>query len=225
MVDVNFVTPQMSGRWLKYLVLSACVNLLIVFVVMATAGSGRKAMVDMPMLKVNLMAVAATTPQGAERMPVPSSAPRKIIVEQRATDRISVHRPITELEVASEKRTPVPQKHGREHATKPVSSTPSQGSDKEMSTVIHQANYRRQIPPVYPPRALELGQEGLVTLHAEIMPSGLPGKLEVASSSGHRLLDRAAFTAVKKWEFEPMSVGGKAVTSWVRVPVRFVIRK
>ncbi|MEX0583882.1 MAG: energy transducer TonB, partial [Sneathiella sp.] len=84
--------------------------------------------------------------------------------------------------------------------------------------------YRHQIPPSYPRRALDLGQQGTVTLHAEVLPSGDPRELKIAKSSGHRLLDMAALAAVKKWKFEPTNVNGSAVVSWVRVPVNFVIQ-
>ncbi|MCG8545181.1 MAG: energy transducer TonB [Alphaproteobacteria bacterium] len=92
------------------------------------------------------------------------------------------------------------------------------------STVIHEARYRHQTPPAYPPRAVDLGQQGVVTLHARITSDGDPSALKVARSSGHRLLDRAALSAVRKWKFEPTNIDGRPVASWVRVSVNFVIR-
>ena len=104
-----------------------------------------------------------------------------------------------------------------------VSLFRSPDSVQRATDVIHQARYRRRIPPDYPRRAFELGQQGMVTLHAEVLPSGFPDELKVAKSSGYRLLDVAALAAVRKWEFEPTTINGSAVTSWVRVPVHFVI--
>lgn len=97
-------------------------------------------------------------------------------------------------------------------------------SDSERTAVIADARYRRQFPPVYPRRALELGQQGIVTLLAEVLPDGRPRSLKIARSSGHGLLDKAAVVAVKKWEFEPTHINGSAVISWVKVPVQFVIQ-
>ena len=91
--------------------------------------------------------------------------------------------------------------------------------------LVYNAQYRYQVPPQYPRRALELGQEGLVMMHVEVMQNGRPGELKIVHSSGYRLLDIAALSAVKKWEFEPMSTSGAAVASWVRVPVNFTIEK
>ncbi|HAD87376.1 MAG TPA: hypothetical protein DCG48_08445 [Rhodospirillaceae bacterium] len=107
--------------------------------------------------------------------------------------------------------------------TEVAAVTPDEG--RQTATVIHDANYRRRTPPLYPRRALEMGQQGQVLLHAEILPNGRPRALKIAESSGHRLLDVAALAAVRDWRFEPSNIDGAAVTSWVRVPVQFVIQR
>lgn len=99
-----------------------------------------------------------------------------------------------------------------------------QAQGKDLSTVIQDAKYRKQTPPIYPRRALELGQQGNITLHALVKPDGLPSELKIKQSSGHSLLDKAALAAVRKWEFEPTNKNGIAVSSWVRVPIEFVIQ-
>lgn len=93
-----------------------------------------------------------------------------------------------------------------------------------LTAEIKEASYRRQTPPVYPRRALELGQQGNVILHALIKPDGFPSELKVEDSSGHSLLDKAALAAVRKWEFEPVDNNGTTIASWVRVPIEFVIQ-
>lgn len=100
----------------------------------------------------------------------------------------------------------------------------SQDTAQDSATVIREANYRKQTAPVYPRLALRRGIEGVVELHVEVLPSGLPDEIQIALSSGFSMLDMAALSAVKQWEFEPTQVGGKPVASWVRVPVRFVIQ-
>ncbi|PHQ67221.1 MAG: hypothetical protein COB93_11280 [Sneathiella sp.] len=107
-----------------------------------------------------------------------------------------------------------------------ASATPASNHDagQDEATVIHEARYRHQVPPSYPRRALDMGQQGIVLLHAKVLPSGTPRDLKIVHSSGYRLLDMAAVAAVKKWRFEPTSVNGNAVVSWVRVPVNFVIQ-
>ncbi len=105
----------------------------------------------------------------------------------------------------------------------PATKSLANNTGESNATVIHEANYRRRTAPSYPRRAYELGQQGIVTLAALVNPSGKTGQLKIEQSSGHRLLDRAALAAVKKWEFEPLIQGGKKVSSWVRVPVKFII--
>ncbi len=124
-------------------------------------------------------------------------------------------------------RKVVPEPEAVKAVTVPPSLEVSRNPDKgrQSATVIHNANYRRRTPPVYPRRAVELGQQGTVLLHAEILPDGHPRDLKVVQSSGHRLLDVAALAAVKGWRFEPTNIDGAPVTSWVRVPVNFVIQQ
>lgn len=95
---------------------------------------------------------------------------------------------------------------------------------KSTATIIQNATYRRQSPPSYPRRALDLGQQGTVMIHARVSLIGHPEDLKVAKSSGHKLLDLSALSAVKKWEFEPVNINGKPTVGWVRVPVNFVIQ-
>jgi len=141
-----------------------------------------------------------------------------------------------------------PPKIQAKFGAKSNSAAADKGNGKDASTVIHKANYRKRTAPRYPRRAFELGQQGVVkanyrkrtapryprrafelgqqgvvTLAALILPNGHPQSLKIEKSSGHRLLDKAAISAVKKWEFEPLVRNGQKIQSWVRVPVRFVI--
>lgn len=181
------------------------------------------------MLKVNLMALAAPVQEPLTQQVKQPSAPleaKKVVTERQAKKKVVALKPAAITQPAVTKPKPVAEKTPQELAAlKPASGIPNSDLGKQASTVIHEANYRKQTPPTYPRRALELGQEGTVTLHAEVTPAGLPRELKVAKSSGHRLLDMAALAAVKKWEFEPTNVNGNTITSWVRVPVRFVIQQ
>lgn len=108
--------------------------------------------------------------------------------------------------------------------TPPQTMGTSRDQGQEAATILHEARYRQQTPPLYPRRALDLGQQGTAILHVEVTHDGFTRTLKVAQSSGYRLLDRAALAAVRKWEFEPTEMNGKRITSWVRVPVSFVIQ-
>lgn len=96
--------------------------------------------------------------------------------------------------------------------------------EKKLSLIVREARYRKRTTITYPKRAWELGQQGTVTLHAFINSNGLPEDMKIVVSSGHSLLDRAALSAVQSWQFHPALHNGQAITSWVRVPVQFVIQ-
>lgn len=82
----------------------------------------------------------------------------------------------------------------------------------------------RNKPPLYPPDARRLGQEGTVTLEVEVLASGRVGTIEVLNSSGHESLDSAATQAVRAWLFQPATSAGQAQACRIRVPIRFVLR-
>lgn len=83
------------------------------------------------------------------------------------------------------------------------------------------ADYLHNPKPVYPNASRRLGEQGKVVLRVHVSAAGLPGKIEVSSSSGFARLDRAAEEAVSRWRFVPAQRGTEAIAAWVRVPIRF----
>lgn len=75
--------------------------------------------------------------------------------------------------------------------------------------------------PRYPARALRRGDQGTVLVSARISPDGVPLAVDVARSSGSRLLDRAAVDAVRRWRFRPAMADGRPVAGRVQVPITF----
>ena len=75
--------------------------------------------------------------------------------------------------------------------------------------------------PRYPAQALRRGEEGTVMVSARISADGVPSSVEVARSSGSRLLDRAAVDAVRRWRFRPAMADGRPVEGRVQVPISF----
>lgn len=61
----------------------------------------------------------------------------------------------------------------------------------------------RNLPPAYPPDAVRQRLEGTVRLLVHVTGDGIPLLVEVAASSGHPSLDRAARQAVERWRFNP----------------------
>jgi protein TonB len=79
-------------------------------------------------------------------------------------------------------------------------------------------------PPAYPPRAVELNQQGEVLVRVRLDPEGTAVEIVVHRPSGYQMLDRAAVAAVKSWHFLPAVRDGRPVSAWVEIPVRFYLR-
>src|SRR3989454_2148144 len=79
--------------------------------------------------------------------------------------------------------------------------------------------------PSYPAAAREQRVEGVVVLSILVGVDGRVVDVSVAASSGSRVLDNAAFSAVKKWTFVPARRGPRAVESVVEVPVKFALSR
>jgi protein TonB len=103
---------------------------------------------------------------------------------------------------------------------KGTSTQTLQASDGGASTDA-KPNYLKNPAPAYPIRARNQGQQGLVELEVEINSDGSVKNLRLKKSSGYFMLDDAALSAVKQWEFLPANRGGVFVDSRVAVPVRF----
>lgn len=88
-------------------------------------------------------------------------------------------------------------------------------------TEIGYPDYGVNPKPDYPRIAKRHGYEGLVVLNVFVMESGSVGKVELKKSSGYDVLDNSALDAVRKWIFVPGKKNGRAVSSWVVVPIRF----
>ena len=95
------------------------------------------------------------------------------------------------------------------------------------SLVVFEGKPRFRIPPtpaVYPPRSIELGQQGEVMVRVRLEPDGSAAEIMVWRSSSFPLLDRAALSAVRGWHFLPALRDGRPVAAWVEIPVRFHLR-
>ncbi len=82
----------------------------------------------------------------------------------------------------------------------------------------------RRVQPQYPSRALRMRQEGVVWLRVLISETGARQDLKLHKPSQYAALNQAAIKAVKKWTFDPHIVKGRAVKSWVEIPIEFKIQ-
>ncbi len=77
--------------------------------------------------------------------------------------------------------------------------------------------------PRYPVVSKRRGEEGLVLLRVEVLPSGRAGKIRVLEDPGFPRLLSAAIDAVRRATFRPAMRGIRPVRSTIRIPIRFTI--
>ncbi|HEX2227027.1 MAG TPA: energy transducer TonB [Candidatus Binatia bacterium] len=87
--------------------------------------------------------------------------------------------------------------------------------------VVTQARYRDTPKPKYPESARREGREGRVLLRVLVDDQGRSKQVEINSSSGSDVLDRAAAETIVRWRFHPARYGDQPVESWLRIPIEF----
>lgn len=86
--------------------------------------------------------------------------------------------------------------------------------------------YLALLQPDYPPSAARAEEEGVVVLRVLVGTDGRIREAQLFKSSGSDSLDQAAIRqALKKWRFTPATENGAPVESWMRVPVRFELKR
>lgn len=120
---------------------------------------------------------------------------------------------------------PVEERTAATDADPAAPDEPAPGERAPPAAPIAEARYGVQglnnPKPPYPLAARRQGIEGRVLLAAHVRADGSCGDVKLKQSSGHSLLDRAALETVKRWRFLPATRAGRAIDSWVDVPIRF----
>lgn len=83
--------------------------------------------------------------------------------------------------------------------------------EKETKAIVSSKGSSMGTPPIVlvradavnPPEVDQIGRKIVVVLRMRIMENGMPGKVDVAVSSGQKSINDAAIAAAKKWRFEP----------------------
>jgi len=83
------------------------------------------------------------------------------------------------------------------------------------------AAYLNNPKPDYPSIAARQSWGGTVTLRVRVLADGHAESVTVKKSSGRKVLDDAAITAVKNWTFVPSKRGSTAIDGWATVPIVF----
>ncbi|MCL6270302.1 energy transducer TonB [Sansalvadorimonas sp. 2012CJ34-2] len=147
-----------------------------------------------------------------------------------------VQEPDKELERKLVKKTELPKRNQESVEDLPqITGRSINGSDVEANNpqpkqsgggseyhLIQEPNLASEPTPLrYPFRARRMGQEGIVILDVKLDTRGSIVSMTVEKTSGYKILDKAALTAVRRWRFLPLMENGQAMRSQVRIPVRF----
>lgn len=77
------------------------------------------------------------------------------------------------------------------------------------------------VAPEFPARSFNSVMEGYVDIEFTVRTDGTTGDIVVTNSSPRRVFDSAATTAVRKWRYQPVMLGGKPVEQRAAVRIRF----
>ncbi len=168
-----------------------------------------------------------------EPEPAPSAAdptqderPRKtrpvpILVDTPVTDPVPPDTQVKKYEIGDELLEGEPGPPSPPDAV--VGGTALDSSRAHEPPVVENLSLRRMQAPVYPPRCLRMGIEGVVKVRVLVGENGKPQEITLSKSSGESALDRAAMEAIKEWEFNPATRNGLPIRAWVIVPVAFTL--
>jgi protein TonB len=186
------------------------------------------ALIELP---VPIPPVAAPPPPAApEPRPVVKPHPRPKVRTPSAPPRPTPVVPAPTVESASAITAdsvppPAPETPREIPASAPATPPPPAPAAPEAPAPVvaarFDAAYLNNPAPAYPPLSRRMREEGKVMLRVQVNGEGLPGKVELAESSGFGRLDNAARESVLRWRFVPAKQHGRAIDAWVIVPIVF----
>ncbi len=113
--------------------------------------------------------------------------------------------------------------------TPAASTVPENAGDEQHDEPLVESRYDvaalNNPKPPYPLAARRQGAEGRVVLRAQVLEDGRCTEVHIVRGSGHALLDESALATVRRWRFVPATRAGKAVRSWVEVPIHFRLQR
>jgi protein TonB len=78
-----------------------------------------------------------------------------------------------------------------------------------------------KIPPMYPIRAKRLSIEGWVTVRFLVDTDGTVGNIQIIEAQPADTFENNVIQCVQKWKFQPGTVEGVSVKTWIETTIRF----
>lgn len=112
------------------------------------------------------------------------------------------------------------------HSLKKANHASDRGQPRAGTRIAQPAAQVYTTQPPYPPRARELGIEGVVRLRVRIGTDGSPREVRVVHPSGRSDFDLSSVSTVQReWRFRPArTADGSAVESTIVVAIRFTLK-
>lgn len=109
---------------------------------------------------------------------------------------------------------------GLPEAPPPPPPPPVSRAPIRVGGVVKQPALLRRVEPIYPPLAVHAHLEGVVILEAIVDRDGKVEEVKVLRTAG-ALLDNAAMTAVRQWQYSPVMLNGIAERFMLTVVLSF----
>jgi len=165
-----------------------------------------------PVLPATVPADAKTADAGAAPMgAIPSESPKSDTGNEFPTDA-----PVGAKKTVNAAPTPWANKHRSAIPAAPAAEAPEPIA---ADAPVLAAKLIRAAKPVYPPNAMRNFITGDVRITAEVRPDGHVGKVTVIA--GPPALRAAAVEAMKQYEYEPATKGGKPQPSQITTTIKF----
>jgi protein TonB len=157
-------------------------------------------------------------PEDAVRQRPKLTRPVPILVDTPTTDPVPPDTQVKKYELGDELLPGVP---GPPMPEGTVDGDSTDGGSVDQIPVFYKMKLRDMKPPIYPPRCLRMGIEGIVKVRVLVGEDGRPQQVSIGKSSGDAGLDQSALDAVRDWRFEPAKKGGVPVRAWAILPIEF----
>jgi protein TonB len=109
------------------------------------------------------------------------------------------------------------------HVQPVAAAAPAPPPPELVTAPFGRAGYLNNPPPDYPAMAARQRWEGTVLLRVRVLSTGQVDTVQVAKSSGHKVLDDQAMETVRTWLFTPSKRGATPIDGWATVPIEFKI--
>jgi protein TonB len=155
----------------------------------------------------------------------PRPIPKPVVQPRRTPDAVQ---PEPAPEPSPAMAAPMPETPVEEAANEAAMAIPDENaplSNEEHAAVqVSVPLYDINPSPVYPLVARRRNYQGTVLLDVRVTADGKAAEVKVAQSSGYKVLDKSALSAVQGWRFEPARRGALPMETWVQVPVKFELK-